>query len=454
MDLGSESLSALNAVQTGTTPSNEHVGQMVSQPPSTSGGKPILTRSTGSTSRAVVLTLVLLPSLPLLVYYFWYCLSFGGGDFAMPSIDMFRRFPVPTAKSVIIVAGWLIFQALLQVYVPGEKVRGAPLGDGARLSYIINGWSVWWLTWILLISGAALGLYSPAALTDEFGALLTTTNIFAVLGGAYLYWHGKLHNGGQERITNNVICDLWLGTALNPRIGDFDLKLFLETRPGLIAWPVLDVAFAARQFERDGIVSGSMLLVCAFHFWYVADCFAHEQAILDTWDIRHENLGWMLCFGNLVWVPFTYTIQAQYLVYHSPDLSWWLIAAIVVLFVVGYGIFRGANRQKHRFRQSPDRIIWGQTAVSIRTSRGPSLLASGWWGLARHVNYLGDLLMGLAWCLPCGFNSPLPYFYAVYLSILLVHRERRDHAFCANRYGKDWDLYCAKVPYRIIPGLY
>lgn len=27
---------------------------------------------------------------------------------------------------------------------------------------------------------------------------------------------------------------------------------------------------------------------------------------------------------------------------------------------------------------------------------------SGWWGMVRHPNYLGDLIMALAWSLPCG----------------------------------------------------
>jgi Delta14-sterol reductase len=62
--------------------------------------------------------------------------------------------------------------------------------------------------------------------------------------------------------------------------------------------------------------------------------------------------------------------------------------------------------------------------------------------------------MGLAWCLLCGFGSPIPYFYVVYLIILLVHRERRDYDTCARRYGTDWHFYCAKVPYRIVPWIY
>ena len=203
-----------------------------------------------------------------------------------------------------------------------------------------------------------------------------------------------------------------------------------------------------------GAITTPMILVCLFQFWYVADYFLHEEAILTTWDIRHENFGWMLCWGDLVWVPFTYTVQAYYLVEHTHELPLWGTAAIVLLNVAGYVIFRGANLQKLRFRRDPDRPIWGRPAKFIATGQGSLLLASGWWGLSRHMNYFGDLLMGLAWCLPCLFDSPLPYFYILYSTILLVHRERRDHAMCAVRYGKDWEAYRAMVPYRIVPGVY
>ena len=422
-------------------------------PPKAAAGAPTAPRGTAAAAN-VAGTIVVLPALPLFVYYLWYCLAFNHGHPALPSLDMLRQLPLPTAKSAAIVAGWLILQALLAHYVPGRVVEGTALPDGTRLSYKLNGWRAWWLTGALLASCAALRLYSPAALADEFGPLLTTANIFTAVFCIYLYWHGRRFGTPHERTTHNVIYDFWLGTALNPRIGDFDLKLFFEARPGLIAWIVLDLAFAAKQFQLNGFVSLPMALVCAFQFWYVADYFANEEAILSTWDIRHENFGCMLCWGDLVWVPFTYTIQAQYLLQHSVDLPWWAAAGIVALNVAGYILFRGANIQKHRFRSNPDRTIWGKPAAYVKTASGSLLLTSGFWGMARHMNYLGDLLMALAWCLPCGFASPLPYFYVVYLTILLVHRERRDNDTCAQRYGSDWDTYCAKVRYRIVPGVY
>ena len=39
-------------------------------------------------------------------------------------------------------------------------------------------------------------------------------------------------------------------------------------------------------------------------------------------------------------------------------------------------------------------------------------------------------------------------------STLAVHRDLRDGHACKLKYGKDWDEYCSKVKYRIIPYIY
>lgn len=115
----------------------------------------------------------------------------------------------------------------------------------------------------------------------------------------------------------------------------------------------------------------------------------------------------------------------------------------------------------------------------MTTSTGRKLLISGWWGRSRHPNYLGDWIMAWAWCLPCGFQTPIPYFYVVYFAVLLVHRQLRDDDACKKKYGSEyvlvtvrvltrffcsWDTYvrntdltdiqCKRVPYRIIPYVY
>jgi hypothetical protein len=88
----------------------------------------------------------------------------------------------------------------------------------------------------------------------------------------------------------------------------------------------------------------------------------------------------------------------------------------------------------------------------LQTKVGTKLITSGWWGMSRHINYFGDWLMALSYSLPCGFATPIPYFYPIYFAILLLHRERRDDHKCRTKYGEDWEKYCKLVKYRIIPG--
>ena len=55
-----------------------------------------------------------------------------------------------------------------------------------------------------------------------------------------------------------------------------------------------------------------------------------------------------------------------------------------------------------------------QSAASTGEDESPadrSRRISGWWGAARKINYTGDWLMGLSWCLFAGNDSLIPYFY-------------------------------------------
>ncbi len=403
----------------------------------------------------VASAVVIFVILPPLVAYMWTCVTRFGGALVMPlSPELASALArcVPTAWSLGVIVAWIAFQAALALLLPGRVVLGQPLADGTRLPYRMNGWAAFWVTWVALGLAVTVGRVDPGALFDALGPLFAAANVVALAVAIFLYVYGRRAADGET--TDSVVYDFFIGGALNPRVGSLDLKFFFESRPGLIGWAVVDLSFAAKQYETTGAISLPMLLVCLFQLVYVADYFFHEEAILTTWDIRHENFGWMLCFGDLAWVPFTYSLQAAYLVRAPVSLAPWAAVALVLLNAAGYAIFRGVNIQKHNFRVHPDRPIWGRRPEFIRTKGGSLLLTSGFWGIARHMNYLGDLLMALAWCLTCGMSRVLPYFYVIYLTILLVHRERRDHAACAAKYGDDWDAYCAKVRWRILPGVY
>jgi Delta14-sterol reductase len=65
-------------------------------------------------------------------------------------------------------------------------------------------------------------------------------------------------------------------------------------------------------------VSVEMVMINAFQLWYVVDALWHEPSILSTMDIASEGFGYMLAFGDLVWLPFTYSLQAKYIAEQSP----------------------------------------------------------------------------------------------------------------------------------------
>lgn len=127
-----------------------------------------------------------------------------------------------------------------------------------------------------------------------------------------------------------------------------------------------------------------------------------------------------------------YTLQGQYLYRNPVDLHPLAFMAIVALGAFGYYIFRSTNYQKDIVRRTQGQcLIWGRKPNVIRagykTVDGKQhtslLLHSGWWGVARQINYLGDMCISLAMCLCCGLSSHagLGYFYFFWMVGLLTH---------------------------------
>lgn len=410
------------------------------------------------------------------------------------------------------VALWFAAQAALHLLLPGPRIQGVLLPTGRKLEYKLTGFKNLLVT---LAAALTLGLRENpqtkepwlALCYDYYVPLLTAAVAFSTLLSVALYavsFRGVGGKSGEKQggrapgpllaahgDTGCAVFDFFIGRELNPRFSSsiFDWKEFCELYPGLIGWVVLDLGCATKQWSMSsktgaaaslgGLLSSSLLLllscgaaesarasapllsgpsaslllVCLFHAAYVADALWHEGAILTTMDITTDGLGFMLAFGDLCWVPFSYSLQARYLVDFPNELSWISIALILLLNVGAYAIFRGSNSQKDAFRRDPtDPSV--RHLETLETRSGRKLLVSGWWGVARHINYFGDWLLGWSWCLPCGFSHAVPYFYVAYFAGLLLHRDRRDGKSCEAKYGADWERYCRIVRWRIVPFVY
>ncbi len=138
----------------------------------------------------------------------------------------------------------------------------------------------------------------------------------------------------------------------------------------------------------------------------------------------------MLVFGDYVFIPFAFCVQCHYLLNYSDFTSPVVPLGILGLYFVGFYIFRTSNSQKNQYKTDPTLPIWGKKPETV----AGKLLVSGFWGYGRHMNYTGDLIMAIAYCLPCGPQLG-GYFYAFYLFTLLLHRGYRDDTKCRGKYG-------------------
>ncbi|KAL6079128.1 Transmembrane 7 superfamily member 2 [Balamuthia mandrillaris] len=353
---------------------------------------------------------------------------------------------LPTLYQASLFPIYVVGLFLATVIVPGSYHLGVPLSDGRRIRFKINGFRLL----CLLVTAGAVGHYTgyiPGTIVyDNFYAIFLSANVAAFLVSIYLYIVGTLSGEAKGRtfVENFVV-----GTQLMPFVFGQPLKLFW-LKPSMMGWAVINLSFLAKHYELNGFVSTPMILYQAFTLAYIFDYFWFEERMTSTWDIIAERFGLMLVWGDIVFIPFVFSIQAWFLLEDTSSLPLWQVLGMVAVFILGYSIFRGSNSQKHEFKHDNKVKIWGKPAETI----AGKLLVSGWWGLARHINYFGDLLLAVAFSLPCRFSTVLPWIYPIYLTLLLVHREVRDNRRCRQKYQKDWEKYEQRVPYRIVPYIY
>ncbi|KAG2328417.1 hypothetical protein Bca52824_011145 [Brassica carinata] len=345
--------------------------------------------------------------------------------------------PRPTAIAWKIIFCYGAFEAALQLLLPGKRVEGPDNGLAAYFVTIATYLGLWWF-----------GIFNPAIVYDHsgeiFSALIFGSFIFCVLFFLcvfktylfVLYLGHVAPSSSDSGSCGNLIIDFYWGMELYPRIGkNFDIKVFTNCRFGMMSLVVLAVTYCIKQYEINGRVSDSMLVNTILMLVYVTKFFLWEAGYWNSMDIAHDRAGFYICWGCLVWVPCIYTSPGMYLVNHPVELGTHLAIYILVAGSLCIYINYDCDIQKNFYS-----LGWLQIVATYKTTASETktslLLTSGWWGLARHFHYVPEILSSFFWP-HCCLNQFLPYFYVIYVTILLFHR-----------------LYCERVRYRIVPGIY
>ena len=361
------------------------------------------------------------------------------------------------------IAGFLtplvIFAAffLLQLLLPGRRVTGYVTNPetGEPRNYKLNGIIVFVIAvavWATEITGMPRDWFYRSA-------------IYAVAGGTVLcvifsLW--AVFSQPEGRIKNRFVA-YWEGRSLElPFFNErFDVKMYLYVVGGTML-SLNAMSGAAYHYELFGADSNpGVFLYAAFLTFYVFDYFVFERVQLYTYDLIHERLGMKLIWGGLVVYGWLYILPLWGMAVYpnpgfSPALTYaWLIIT-VTLFLLGWAISRGANMQKYTFKRWPERKFLGFMQPEYIQAGERKILCSGFWGAARHFNYLGEGFLSFSIGLVFGyFANPWAWTYFVFIVTLFTWRQRIDDKECAEKYGAEkWAEYQERVKYRILPGVY
>jgi Delta14-sterol reductase len=355
------------------------------------------------------------------------------------------------AWAAFVVLGFYAVLFVGALMLPGRWVEGFPQPDGARKTYKVNGTSLWVMTHFVIIAGTLVLGLSLAPLRDRFWSLFIVLNVLAVVWTVALNVQGRRKLAPEQRAHGLTarVAELWLGSELNPTWLGVDLKVWAY-HPSLIGMSLLHASFAYAQWESHGTLTPQMIAYQAFWWCYMTTHYRYEPGVLSMWDVIAEKFGFMLLWGDVVLVPFFYSLGGWYLVDQVEPMPTAKLLLVCALFGTGLWIFRGANAQKDRFKRDRSAPIWGKPPELL----GGRLLVSGWWGIGRKLNYTGEIMVYLSFALCTGNGAWAPYLLPLWLCVLLSHRAWRDEQRCRAKYGELWDAYTKRARFRMLPFLY
>jgi hypothetical protein len=342
---------------------------------------------------------------------------------------------------------------LLHLVIPARAVDGYAIDPATHkpYRYRLNGLAVYGLTialWVLACSSGWLAW-------DYFW----TTRWEGLAGACVL---GLIFTLAivlmAPRTGKGLLADLFLGRVENPQWlrGRIDAKMWLylvgATMLGLNLY-----SFAMHHrlaFPKDPS-PGVTLYVGLFTF-FLCEYLYFERVHLYTYDFFAERVGFKLGWGCLVFYPHFYCVGLWSVAdLPNPHAPVAMRAVAAALFFSGWGLARGANMQKYLFKRDANAKFLGLFAPEALTDGENRLLVSGFWGAARHLNYLGEFLMAVGLTLALGHPDRLaPWLYPLFYVALLIPRQIDDDRRCALKYGGLWNDYVERVPWRIVPGVF
>jgi len=358
-------------------------------------------------------------------------------------------------QAFLVVVGFTAVLRVLSLLPLGSLVRTS---TGAEVR--MNGF----ITLLLLLAVMPGLVYKKVDLSvvkAKYFYLMTSSLILAllctVLARLMAYFKpGKKANVNPKGNTGNPIVDLFNGREFNPTFLGADMKL-LTFRFSMIGLALINVVMVIDDvIKSGGKVNPLIIMASAFQVLYSLDAMFFEEYFFFSHDAMNTGYGFSLV-SSYNSFPFLPTLVTKYLIARNPVLPWYHLVGIAVMNGLGYIIFRASETQRCEFAKDPNSPAM-KHLETLPTAGGRKLLISGWWGLVRHPNFLGEILINWSWVLPAvkvaGRVDLLVYYLPIFTTLVLLMRCRQTNMRNRKKYGNAWNSYCEKVPYNLIPKVY
>lgn len=356
-------------------------------------------------------------------------------------------------QAFLTVVGFTLVLRVLSFIPLGSKVTTST-GATVRMNGFLS-----LLTLLALMPAVVYRKIDLSLVQTKYFYLMTSSLILGAVISLLARLLARFKPGAKANInpkgnTGNLIVDFFHGREFNPSLLGQDLKL-LTFRFSMIGLATINVAMVVNDImAKGGKVNPLIVMASAFQVIYSLDAVFFEEYFFFSHDAMNTGFGFSLV-SSYNSFPFLPTLITKYLIERQPVLAWYYLVGIGLLNALGYIIFRASETQRCEFAKDPSSA---KPEGVLETTGGRKLLVSGWWGLVRHPNYLGEILIQWSWVLPAvgaaGKIDLLVYYLPIFTTLCLLMRCRQQNDRNKKKHGTAWATYCERVPANLIPKIY
>ncbi|XP_045769565.1 delta(14)-sterol reductase TM7SF2 [Maniola jurtina] len=371
-----------------------------------------------------------------------------------------------TQATILVISNMLLQTIFLSIPVMGTREV-----DDRGKKYYFNAFFSSFCTINLLFGLDYYGILNNHTLLNSYLQMATISYIIAVILALAMFLKSHKVDENDLNLYGNsgyALYDFFIGREIHVVLLNINVKLWLA-RVSNISTLIFSILIFKQGFnfqekqinnnlsleELKNILSNvhfkpTILVYSMMQIVYALYFIMRERKVVSTFYWNSEGLGYLQIVSSSLY-PFYFTTISKYVADTDLQLTTNVLIAASTLFLLGFLIMLISNNIKYEFRKNPLQPSL-MHLNSMPTFHGKKLLLSSLWGVVRHPNYAGDMLIHAALAIPGIYSRQLIAAAPALITILmLLHRCWRDHARCRRRYGAAWLRYCKRVPSVLIP---